>query len=133
MPIPCVDVIIDRDSKVLLGFRTIPPYRNVWALPGGRIHKHEHPRDTAERMLKEIGVSAVLKDFIGVFPVRFSRDPKGRYDITLCYSYRWKTGEPTSTPELVRLKWFPPHRLPKRTGGNYRKMIQAAFSPQHDD
>ena len=29
MPIPCVDVIVEKDGKVLLGFRTIRPYRNV--------------------------------------------------------------------------------------------------------
>ena len=39
MPIPCVDVIVEKDGKVPLGFRTIRPYRNVWALLGGRIRK----------------------------------------------------------------------------------------------
>jgi ADP-ribose pyrophosphatase YjhB (NUDIX family) len=35
MPIPCVDAIVERDAKILIGFRAIEPYRNVWALPGG--------------------------------------------------------------------------------------------------
>lgn len=128
MPIPCVDVIVEKDGKVLLGLRTIRPYKNVWALPGGRIHKHEYPQDTAKRNLREIGISAEPKRFVGVFPVRFPRDPDKRYDITLCYGYRWMRGEPTSTPELARLEWFPPTRLPERTGTNYRRMIHAAFS-----
>ena len=128
MPIPCVDVIVEKDGKVLLGFCTIRPYRNVWALPGGRIRKHEYPQDTVERNLHEIGISAELEHFIGVFPVRFPRDPDKRYDITLCYRYRWIGGDPTSTSELVRLEWFSPTRLPTRTGANYRKMIEAAFS-----
>jgi 8-oxo-dGTP pyrophosphatase MutT (NUDIX family) len=63
---------------------SIPPYGGVWALPGGRIRKHEHPQDTARRVLKEIGIVADPKEFIGVFPVRFSRHPQRRYDITLC-------------------------------------------------
>jgi ADP-ribose pyrophosphatase YjhB (NUDIX family) len=87
----------------------IPPYSGVWALPGGRIRKHEHPRDTAKRVLKEIGIVADPKEFVGVFPVRFPRHPQKRYDITLCYQYIWRDGEPTSTSELVRLEWFPPH------------------------
>jgi ADP-ribose pyrophosphatase YjhB (NUDIX family) len=33
MPIPCVDVIVEKDGKVLSGLRTIRPYKNVWALP----------------------------------------------------------------------------------------------------
>lgn len=128
MPIPCVDVIVEKDTKVLLGFRTIRPYRNVWALPGGRIHKHEYPQDTAERNLHEIGISAEPDGFVGVFPVKFPRDLEKRYDITLCYRYRWRSGEPTATSELIRLDWFSPGRLPERTGANYRRMIQTAFS-----
>jgi hypothetical protein len=34
MPIPCVDIVVEKNGKVLLGFRTIRPYGNVWALPG---------------------------------------------------------------------------------------------------
>jgi colanic acid biosynthesis protein WcaH len=128
MPIPCVDVIVEKDGKVLLGFRTIRPYRNVWALPGGRIRKHEYPQDTVERNLHEIGISAELERFIGVFPVKFPRDPDKRYDITLCYRYGWRSGEPTITSELRRFDWFPPGRLPEPTGTNYERMIQVAFS-----
>ena len=128
MPIACVDVILERNAKVLLGFRAIHPYKGVWALPGGRIRKHEFPRNSAERTLEEIGVIAESKGFVGVFPVRFPHDPEKRYDIALCYRYRWKNGEPNSTPELARLEWFSPSRLPEQTGGNYRKMIRAAFS-----
>lgn len=89
MPIPCVDVVVEKDAKVLLGFRKIRPYRRVWALPGGRIRKHEYPQDTVERNLHEIGISAEPERFVGVFPVKFPRDPQKRYDITLCYCYRW--------------------------------------------
>jgi colanic acid biosynthesis protein WcaH len=56
MPVACVDIVLEKKANVLLGFRAIPPYRGVWALPGGRIRKHEHPRDTARRVLKEIGI-----------------------------------------------------------------------------
>jgi len=84
MPLPCVDIIPEKKANVLLGFRSIPPYGGVWALPGGRIRKHEHPQDTAERVLKEIGIVADPKEFVGVFPIRFPRHPHRRYDITLC-------------------------------------------------
>jgi 8-oxo-dGTP diphosphatase len=127
MPIPCVDLVVEKNTKVLLGFRMIRPYKNVWALPGGRIRKHEYPQDAAERNLREIRISAEPEGFIGVFPVKFPRDPEKRYDITLCYRYKWMRGDPTNTPELGRLEWFPPERLPTRTGANYCRMIQAAF------
>jgi ADP-ribose pyrophosphatase YjhB (NUDIX family) len=128
MPIPCVDIVVEKDAKVLLGFRTIRPYRNVWALPGGRIRKHEYPHDAVKRNLDEIRISAEMERFIGVFPVKFPRDPDKRYDITLCYRCRWRSGEPMITPELIRLDWFPHARLPDPTGANYERMIETAFS-----
>lgn len=32
MPIPCVDVVVEKDTKVLSGFRTIRPYRSMWTM-----------------------------------------------------------------------------------------------------
>jgi hypothetical protein len=29
MPIPCVDIMVERSGEVLLGFRAIAPYKNV--------------------------------------------------------------------------------------------------------
>lgn len=87
------------------------------------IRKDDFPQDTVERNLHEIGISAEMERFIGVFPVKFPCDPDKRYDITLCYRCRFVKGKPTSTEELVRLEWFPSKRLPKRIGANYRRMI----------
>lgn len=135
MPIPCVDVILEKQSKVLLGFRQIDPYRNVWALPGGRILKHEYPEDAVQRILGEIGVRAKNMRFVGVFPIRFPRHRLNRYDITLCYKSEWLKGEPKPDSELVRLSWVSPRRLPRRTGENYKKMIRKAFpdEPQESE
>jgi hypothetical protein len=29
-----------------------------------------------------------------VFPIRFPHHPQERYDITLCYQYKWRSGQP---------------------------------------
>ena len=73
MPVACGDVVFEKKANVLLGFRAIPPYRGVWALPGGRIRKHEHPQDTAKRVLKEIRILADPKESVEALPVRFPR------------------------------------------------------------
>ena len=61
MPIPCVDIIVqstfNRPNRVLLGYRKIYPYNDCWALPGGRIVKDESLRDTANRQMREIGLT----------------------------------------------------------------------------
>jgi len=126
MPIPCVDIIVKRDGKILIGFRKIEPYRNCWALLGGRILKHDRPEDTARRNLREIEVSADIRRLVGVFPVRFPNNPQKRYDITLCYESNWRSGEPKPNSELATFKWIPPSNIPIRMGGNNKKMIQAA-------
>jgi ADP-ribose pyrophosphatase YjhB (NUDIX family) len=128
MPIPCVDIIVERRGKVLVGFRTIDAYRNVWALPGGRILKHEYPEDAVQRNLDEIRVTARIRNLVGVFPVMFPRHPQKRYDITLCYRTEWIAGEPKLGSELIRFRWVSPGKLPTNTGANYKKMIQNACS-----
>lgn len=128
MPIPCVDIIVEKQSRILMGFRAIDPYKNFWALPGGRILKQEHPEDTVKRVLTGINITARIRSLVGIFPMRFPRHPLKRYDITLCYGSEWVVGEPRPDSELVRFGWFPSRRLPARIGGNYRKMIEKAFS-----
>ena len=127
VPIACTDVIVERNSQILLGLRVIEPYMNVWALPGGRILKNEHPEGAVERNLKEIGIRGELERFVGVFPVRFPNHPQRRYDITLCYKARWRSGEPRANAELARFRWVSPKSLPTRMGRNYRRMILSAF------
>ncbi len=133
IPIPCVDVIIARDFEVLIGFRVIEPYRNVWALPGGRILKSESPEEAVRRTIKEIGIVADIQFFVGVFPIRFPKHPQKRYDIPLCYVTKWKKGKPRPTSELTRFSWVTPQNLPKRIGRNYRKMIKEAFSSKNEN
>jgi ADP-ribose pyrophosphatase YjhB (NUDIX family) len=126
MPIPCVDVIVQKCGQILVGFRAIIPYKNVWALPGGRILKNENPEDAVRRNLTEIGISANTKRFVGAFSVRFPNHPQRRHDITLCYESEWRNGEPKPTPELTRFKWISPNQALSNMGANYRKMILKA-------
>ena len=123
MPIPCVDIILRKQGRILVGFRAIRPYRNAWALPGGRILKGEDPVEAVRRNLNEIGVSAEVRRFVGVFSVRFPNHPQKRHDIALCYECEWRRGEPKPTPELTRFKWIRPDQARAGVGGNYRKMI----------
>ena len=128
MPIPCIDVIVQRDAKVLIGFRDIIPYKNLWALPGGRILKNENPRDAVKRNLREIGVSAAIEGLVGVFSVRFPMHPQRRHDLTLCYRARWKSGIPKATSELTRFRWISARQIPADMGTNYKRMIRTAFN-----
>jgi len=127
MPIPCVDVIVQKGGRVLIGFREIVPYKDVWALPGGRILKNERPQDAVKRNLKEIGISAEIEKLVGVFSVRFPAHPQRRHDLSLCYRARWKGGAPKVTSELVKFRWISPRQVPMNMGANYKRMIRTVF------
>jgi ADP-ribose pyrophosphatase YjhB (NUDIX family) len=119
MPIPCVDVIVENSSgAVLLGWRRILPYRNVWALPGGRVGKGERLQAAAERILVEYGLVARNLFLVGVFPIKFP----SRSDLSVCLATNHSKGE--VRPDGVEFSHFCWTRsLPRRTGANYKRMI----------
>jgi ADP-ribose pyrophosphatase YjhB (NUDIX family) len=95
--------------------------------PRGRILKDESPEFAVKRNLREFGITADIRDFVGVFSVRFPNHPQKRHDITLCYRSKWRRGEPKPGPELTRFRWISPREIPSTMGANYRKMILSAF------
>ena len=125
MPIPCVDVIVHanvlRETCVLLGYRKIYPYNDVWALPGGRIVKNESLRATANHQMLEIGIRPEGSyELVGVYPVNFKR----RSDISICLSTRLRSPrEPRPTKEMAKYMWAPIDDLPRNLGSNYRTML----------
>ncbi len=122
MPIPCVDVIVYRGHNFLMGWRTISPYRNVWALIGGRMLYGESFIETAIRHCKDSDISISNPSYIGIFPVKF----QSRHDITICMVADMKSGVPKATKELTRFKWYNIEEIDKisQIGNNYRKMLQ---------
>ena len=123
MPLVCVDTIIHKGDSVLLGWRIISPYRNVWALLGGRVWYGESFVDTSVRNCRQSGIVVQRPKYVGLFPVRF---PKGRHDVAVCMAARYVSGETKSTNELSRYTWINKANLEKvhPIGGNYVKMLK---------
>lgn len=67
--------------------------------------KYEYPEDTVHRTLDKIGVTCRVRNFVGVFPVKFPRHAFKRYDISLCYKVEWVAGEPKADAELWKFSW----------------------------
>lgn len=119
VPIACVDVIVsDSRGAILLGWRAIRPYADVWALPGGRIHLREDISTAARRNLTAQGIHAEDFFLVGVFPISFP----SRSDISICIAARRYSGNAKPDgKEFTKIGWF--KSLPRETGQNYRKMI----------
>jgi len=119
IPIPCVDVILENSrGELLLGWRKIAPYSNVWATPGGRVFRGESLRKAGRRILLEYGLSAHDLFLVGVFPVKFPT----RADVTICLASNKPAGIPIADGyEFSSFKWT--RKVPSWTGANYVKMI----------
>jgi len=118
MSIPCVDVLLENSrGEILLGWRQIPPYKDVWALPGGRVGKGEQLQATARRTLAEYGLAACEFYLVGVFPMKFHT----RSDFPACVAARYPRGG--ASPDYIEFSSFYwAKRLPKGLGANYRRM-----------
>lgn len=74
------DIIIEyEDGDIVLAKRKYNPYKDSWALPGGKMEKNELIETTAIREAKEeTGLDIELTGLIGVYSDPY-RDPRGRY------------------------------------------------------
>ena len=120
IPVACVDIIVSNPTgAVLLGWRVIRPYVNVWALPGGRIRIGEDLAKTVRRNLSSHGLTAKGLYLVGVFPIRFP----SRFDISICVAAKGFSGTAVADgAEFTKIGWF--KSVPKGTGKNYVEMIK---------
>jgi hypothetical protein len=118
LPIPCIDLIFERNEAYLFGYRKISPYKNVWALIGGRMLFGENLRQSASRIASEYSLKVGQLYLVGVFPVAFSN----RSDVAICLAVPNSIGDPhIDGKEFSKFSWAT--KTPTNTGGNYKLMI----------
>ncbi len=122
-PFPTADLIVIRQSKVLLIERKNPP--PGWALPGGFIDYGESAEEAAARELKEeTGLNCESLSLFGVYS-RPGRDPRFH---TLTVVYRCEaTGELSPGDDAARAEWFDRLDLPELMAFDHREIIEACF------
>lgn len=100
-----VDVIVEKDSRVLLIQRKNPPFKGLFALPGGMVEVGETVENAALRELKEeTGVAAELKGILGVYSDP-KRDPRGHV-VPVVFVATHKKGEPKGGDDAAAASWF---------------------------
>ena len=63
-----VAVIIDDEEQVLLTRRNIPPFKDMWVMPGGKIDLGEQILKALHREVKEeVGLEVEIGELIDVF------------------------------------------------------------------
>lgn len=117
-PSVTVDIVIftiqGDGLKLLLVKRNSPPFKDMWALPGGFLRKRETTKDAAKReLLEETGVKDVYLEQLYTF-CQPDRDPRARV-ITVAYfalvnSEKIKLSPSTDVSEA---EWFSIKSIPK--------------------
>ena len=130
-PSVTVDIIIftikGREIKVLLVKRSLEPFKDMWAIPGGFIHINESLEEATKRELEEeTGVKDVYLEQLYSFGDP-GRDPRGRV-ITVSYfalinSEKIKL---KATTDVSEASWFSIKTLPK-LAFDHKKILDYAI------
>lgn len=114
-PAATIDLIIEKNEKILLIERKYEPFKGKWALPGGFI---DYGKETLEKAAvreggEETSLKIKLKDleFFGVYSSP-NRDPRGHI-ISHVYIVKKYSGEPKANDDAKKTQWFPLYALPK--------------------
>jgi len=110
MPIPCVDLVLHQDNKVLLCKRLNNPLKGEWWLPGGRVLLGETLEEAVHRKAKEelgIGINIVrqVKTYDNIFP-------KDSHSIATVYQVVPMSEDIKLDAQHNYYEWFDMNRLP---------------------
>ena len=95
----------DRRGRVLLVRRGRPPFRGMWALPGGFCEWKETTEECCAReTLEETGITVAVGKLLGVYSDP-NRDPRG-HTVTVLYAARPIRGEAKGSDDAAEARWF---------------------------
>lgn len=90
-PALTVDIIIEKDSEIVLIKRKNDPFKGSWAIPGGFVDYGETVEHAAVReAFEETSLHVKLENLVGVYSDP-NRDPRG-HTVTIAYTASIKEG-----------------------------------------
>ena len=110
-PILAASAAVFRNGEVLLAARAVPPYDQVFSLPGGLVEPGETLEEAARReLMEETGVDAEIGPFAGHVEI-IERDEDGRvkrHFVVAAFAARWIAGEGEVSAEALAIRWARP-------------------------
>lgn len=104
-PIPTVDIIIEKDDKVVLIRRKNEPFKGKLAIPGGFVNEGELIEDRAVKEAKEeTSLDVRLEQILGVYSIP-DRDPRGHL-MTTVFIAKPISGEVKGGDDAAEASWF---------------------------
>ena len=111
-PAVAVDMIVEKDDKLLMVRRNGKTFRYSYAIPGGFINERERVEDAAIReMREETNVDIEPIDILGVYSAPY-RDPRGHI-VTVVFVGKIIEGKPKAGDDAQDVRWFSWEELSK--------------------
>lgn len=110
-PYPTVDIVIEKNGKVVLIERGRPPFKGKFAFPGGFIDWGERPEKAAIREAREeTGLKVKLIDILGYYSVE--NDPRGHI-VTTAFVAKPVSGKLLANDDAKKAFWINPRKVIK--------------------
>lgn len=103
-PVPTVDAIVQRGSKILMIRRKNKPFQDCLALPGGYVEEGETVEDAARReVIEETALGIEPIEILGVYSDP-TRDPR-RHTLTVVFVAIIVGGSERASDDAAGLEW----------------------------
>ena len=124
-PALVVDGILRHGPHVLLIRRRRPPWKDLWALPGGFVEIGESCEEAVVREFhEETGVRTRVDRLVGVYSDPL-RDPRAHV-VSVVFRLRGTRGIPRGGSDAVEARWWPVDRLPPLAADHARMLADEA-------
>jgi 8-oxo-dGTP diphosphatase len=123
-PAVAVDIIIEKENKLLLIRRKNEPYKYCQAIPGGFVNEGERVEDAAMREIhEETNLEIEPTDILGVYSAPY-RDPRGHV-ISVVFVGKIINGEPKAGDDAEDFEWLSVEDLRnKRIAFDHTKILE---------
>ncbi|ODS42506.1 MAG: DNA mismatch repair protein MutT [Candidatus Altiarchaeales archaeon IMC4] len=121
-------VIVDNDSVVLIK-RKNPPFKGMYALPGGFVDYNESVEEALVREAKEeTGLDVNIERLVGVYSAP-GRDPRG-HTVSICFLCRVSGGGLAAGSDAETAEKFKIEHLPK-LAFDHKRMIHGCLDKRN--
>lgn len=122
-------VLVEKDGKVLLAKRGMPPAVGEWHFPSGFVDAEETPAEAAVRECKEeTGLDVQLIGLLDVF--HYTSDYRGA-GILILYRAEIIGGTPQAMDDVTELAFFGPDALPTAIAFESNRIALARWQAEH--
>lgn len=108
VPRLCAEVIIRSEKGVLLTYRSISPYKNLWHVPGGTVLYKESMETAVKRIAREeLGIEVEIMHLVGVNEYPSEEKDRGfGWPMGVNYLCRIISGLPRGSKQANEVKFF---------------------------